>query len=270
MFKSVVVWLFLFLATPAALADAKSECDEGNAPPDRLIVACSEIIQGDPKAAWAFIGRAHAYWMNGDNDRAFADLTEAINLDPKDAVAYHNRSIVYRTKGEYDPAITDANSSIERDPKYALAYDNRGNVHSDKGEYDLAMADFTKALELDPDFVPAYAHRADVYEKKGDLTAALADRMKVTTPQFQPKTAEDYNSRAWAFFKTGRAAEGLLDAMRSLELQPNYPHALDTRGHIFEALGRREEAISDFRLALSRNAGLQSSKDALLRLGATP
>jgi tetratricopeptide (TPR) repeat protein len=46
--------------------------------------------------------------------------------------------------------------------------------------------------------------------------------------------------------------------------------ALDTRGHIFEALGRREEAIADFRRALAKAPDLQGSKDALKRLGASP
>lgn len=132
------------------------------------------------------------------------------------------------------------------------------------------MADYTKAIELNPDYVLAYVHRADMYEKKGDRAAALADRVKVTTLLLQPNTADEYNSRAWAYFKAGKAADGLPDAMRSLELRPNDPNTLDTRGHILEALGRREEAIADFRLALSKNASLQSSKDAPIRLGVTP
>ncbi|GAG93050.1 unnamed protein product [marine sediment metagenome] len=59
------------------------------------------------------------------------------------------------------------------------------------------------------------------------------------------------------------------DAEKSLELRPNDAHALDTRGSIFEALGRREEAIADFRQALAKNPSIQNSKDALKRLGAS-
>ena len=53
-------------------------------------------------------------------------------------------------------------------------------------------------------------------------------------------------------------------------MEPNDSSALDTRGHIFEALGRREEAIADFRRALAIDPGMQESKDALKRLGAAP
>ena len=76
--------------------------------------------------------------------------------------------------------------------------------------------------------------------------------------------------RAWAYFKADKAAQGLPDVEKSLQLLPDDPGALDTRGHIFEALGRREEAIADFRRALANAPDLQGSKDALKRLGASP
>jgi tetratricopeptide (TPR) repeat protein len=86
--------------------------------------------------------------------------------------------------------------------------------------------------------------------------------------------ADAYNNRAWEYLKSGKAAQGLPDAESALQLRPDVARYLDTRGLIFEALGRREEAIADFRRALSldpHDAELQaSSGEALKRLGATP
>ena len=53
-----------------------------------------------------------------------------------------------------------------------------------------------------------------------------------------------------------------------MKLKPGAAQALDTRGHIYEALGRREEAIADFRGALAIEPRLQGSRDGLRRLGA--
>jgi tetratricopeptide (TPR) repeat protein len=103
-----------------------------------------------------------------------------------------------------------------------------------KGEYGLAIADYTKVIEIEPEYTYAY------------------------------------NGRARSCLKVGKAAQGLPDAERSLELKPNDPDLLDTRGQIFEALGRREEAIADYRRALSKDADSQESKDGLKRLGASP
>jgi tetratricopeptide (TPR) repeat protein len=62
--------------------------------------------------------------------------------------------------------------------------------------------------------------------------------------------------------------QGLADAERALELDPNYLPALETRAQIFEALGRREEAIADFRRALALDPKLKESAEGLERLGA--
>ncbi len=70
--------------------------------------------------------------------------------------------------------------------------------------------------------------------------------------------------------KAGKAAQGLPDAEQALKLAPGEASVLQTRGHILEALGRRDEAIADLRRALTLNPGLQRSKDALKRLGVAP
>jgi tetratricopeptide (TPR) repeat protein len=62
----------------------------------------------------------------------------------------------------------------------------------------------------------------------------------------------------------------LPDVNKSLKLRADDADTLDSRGHIFEAMGRHEEAIADFRRALTNNPDLQASKDALKRLGAGP
>ena len=58
---------------------------------------------------------------------------------------------------------------------------------------------------------------------------------------------------------------------QALKQAPNDLNALDTRAHIFEALGRKDEAIADFRQALAqqfRQFDIETSRAALKRLGA--
>jgi tetratricopeptide (TPR) repeat protein len=49
-----------------------------------------------------------------------------------------------------------------------------------------------------------------------------------------------------------------------------HSHAYDRRAHIYEALGRKEEALADFRKALALNPTIQTSQEGLTRLRATP
>ena len=95
--------------------------------------------------------------------------------------------------------------------------------------------------------------------------------------ELNPKYAHAYNGRAWTYFKAGKAARGLPDAERALELAADDPEYLSTWGHIFETLGKREEAIVDFRRSISRVAkeavdreAQQRSREGLKRLGASP
>ena len=142
------------------------------------------------------------------------------------------RKDCYEKSGE--AAIRACTEAIQRDPKDAVSYVNRAFEYLQRADYARTIADYSKAVELDP--------------AKWDA----------------------FQGRAWAYFKTGKAAEGLPDADASLKLRPNEARTLDIRGHILEALGRREEAIADFRRALAIEPRLQGSRAALRRLGANP
>jgi tetratricopeptide (TPR) repeat protein len=234
---------------------------------DRAIADFDKVIEIDPKYAPDYNSRGIAYEKKGEYDRAIADYGNAIELDPKYAPAYNNRGTAYRKKGDSDRAIADYGKAIEIDPKYApVAYLNRGAAYEKKGDHDLAIADYSKVIEIDPKYAGAYFGRGNVHEKKGDHDQAIADYSKAI--EIDPKEAPAYNGRAMVYFTAGKPAQGLPDVEKSLELHPDDPDALETRGLIFEALGRKQEAVADFRRALETAPNLQSSKDALKRLGA--
>ena len=81
---------------------------------------------------------------------------------------------------------------------------------------------------------------ADARDDPTDRERAIGDYTKGL--EINPKFAVVCDNRARSCFKAGKAAQGLLDVEKSLELSPNSAHALIIRGSIFEALGRREEA----------------------------
>src|SRR5229473_1783812 len=112
MLKRAAIAVIVVLASATgALADVQTECDSENGSPDRAIIACSQVIKADPRAAWAYFKRGNAYQVKGELDRAIADYGEAIVLvDPKDAAAgaaHFNRGNSYQAKGELDRAIAD-------------------------------------------------------------------------------------------------------------------------------------------------------------------
>ena len=215
---------------------------------DAAISDYTKAIKIEPNDAANFNNRGIAYKTKGDHDAAIADFNKAIQIKPDDAVAYNNRGNAYERKGDYDAAIADYNKAIQIKPDYAKAYYNRGIAYKKKGDYDAAIADYNKAIQIKPDDADAYYYRGRAYHKKQEYTRAIEDYTKAT--EINPKDAYNFSGRAWTYFKAGQAARGFPDAERALELKPNEPDFLDTRGEIFEALGRRDEAVADFRRAI--------------------
>ena len=153
---------------------------------------------------------------------------------------YSNRGYAYRSKRQYDEAIADLTKAIEIDPRDADAYNNRGYAYRRKGQLDQAIADLTKALEIDPKLVNAYSNRGAAYEDKKEYERAISDYSKAI--EIDPGDADYYNGRAWAYLQGRQGSTGSADAEKSLQLRPNDANTLDTRGHILEALGRREDS----------------------------
>ncbi len=82
----------------------------------------------------------------------------------------------------------------------------------------------------------------------------------------RPASAAAYNNRAWALHLKGEDALALPDAEKAVTLAPSSAPSLETRAEIYEQLGRRDDALDDYRAALAIDAGLQPAQDGLDRL----
>lgn len=116
MIKVAVFGFGLLFGVPAALADARSDC-EGLGNPDKIIKACSEVIRADPKSRMGYLSRGSAYETKGDKARAIADYTKAIEIDPKAEYPYYKRAIAYEEKGDKALAIADFTKIVELKPQ---------------------------------------------------------------------------------------------------------------------------------------------------------
>jgi TonB family protein len=111
---------------------------------------------------------------------------------------------------------------------------------------------------------------------KSDLTQGISslsnDIPRVTDlvprqPYYSGLLAGEYNSRAWGHHLLGEDAIALPDAIRAVELSPKDDFSLETRAEIYEKLGRREEAIADYRASLALVKNKKEAQRGLERLG---
>lgn len=132
----------------------------------------------------------------------------------------------------------------------------------------LADDDMSAAINLKGDNHSFYATRCRNRIILGRLSLALEDCDRAVHLNRFDLTSR--NNRAWALVQLRRPGEGLEDIEIALEADPDNWAFLDTRAHIFEALGEREKAIADFRRALAIKPDIPESLAGLARLGASP
>ncbi len=115
-------------------------------------------------------------------------LTSQIERDPNDWHAFIERAKAHFVLGNDKPALEDLNEAIKLNPESDDAIFLRGNLyeslswpmsHKDfKDAEQLALADYNRALEINPDFIKALSARACLSLHRQDYESFLIDRTK--------------------------------------------------------------------------------------------
>jgi tetratricopeptide (TPR) repeat protein len=227
--------------------DDQRECAKFETP-DRAMAACNRLIESGTlskdRLAFVYGARAAVHQRKGGLDQAIADhdqairlLTEARPTSWELAFFHFSRGDLYRSRGEVDQAIEDYNHAIRIAPKWDKPYSQRGAIYFNKGDFERALADISQVISFRPD---------------------------------SERIAYAYDARALVYLKMGQAASGLADADRAIELQSNAAGYYVTRAHLYEAVGRKQEAIADLRQARMLSPARTDIDDELKRLGVEP
>jgi tetratricopeptide (TPR) repeat protein len=182
------------------------------------------------------LARGKTYLALGNADAALADFDAAIARAP-DAGSYLLRAQARRGKGDLAGALADLNEAVSRDGTLTSAYVDRGFVKAATRDLDGALADLDAAIRLDGNSPAYFTMRGALLGIKGNFGKAIADYGSAIA--LDPQDAQTYTMRAWALLKAGKLPDGLDDANRAVALERESVGALVTRGHIFEAMGRR-------------------------------
>jgi tetratricopeptide (TPR) repeat protein len=214
---------------------------------DLAIAQYTKAIELNPEYTEAYYHRGQAYNAIAEKptqypsfnvanclDQAISDLSRAIELKPGYCEATYYRGLAYSKRGEYDAAIADYSRIIESDykgyPPINLRYETRGKAYLKTGQYDNAISDFSKIIELLPKASAAYASRGIAYMRKGEYDLAIIDLTEGIESRFDPSDRFKYlwyQDADWYLY----------------------------RGHTYQAMGLKNEALADFQkvLELAKN-----------------
>jgi tetratricopeptide (TPR) repeat protein len=266
-------------------------------PDDRPAITLPPLRNPAPKAA-ALIDAGKKAALGDDLEKAVADFTEATRIDPNHPSAYTERGQALFKLGETDRAIADYSAALKKDANFGPALRGRAMANLYRGSTDLAFTDLSKAIqiaEIDPARLPVlelfYARRsrANIYGTKakpeGEVAdcTALIDSFKrdkalkaALIEVYQPDGAANlvatiYRQRANAYIRLGKpelARDDLTGAVL-LSSDRGFSALLD-RARLNEAMGQREQAITDLQAALSLRPGSEEARIALRRISSGP
>jgi tetratricopeptide (TPR) repeat protein len=250
-----------------ARADANRFNGHDKARLGRVLADYSQAIALRPDYFDAYYQRGTFYDWQKHRDLALADYDQALALKPGDVSTLHMRARLHRHVGNYDRAFADCDELVRLD-SWVNRYLDRGNAYLALGDYNRALADYEEVARRKPGDPSAHEGRAAVFERKGDFASALAETDEAI--RIAPSVIAFRSARAWIHYRMGQFADGLAD-LEETQTAEWAAQTYNVRGHILAALGRRDQAVADFRKALSLDPSRQVREQVvagLARLGA--
>ena len=201
------------------------------------IAIYSEILSQDPKSVEALANRANVYAVTQDYRLALIDIRQAIELDDTIPILFFNRANIYMDLGEIELAKADYLHVIEKDPEHPGSLLQIGKI-KEKEVFGSGQAEINKAIELDPWFADALIERARFRNQKGEYSLAMNDL--ITAVDLDPQNPEIYELTNFVIEHFNKRVGD----------NPSDPFAFVARGQIFQRMGRYQDALADWNMAV--------------------
>jgi tetratricopeptide (TPR) repeat protein len=209
----------------------------------------------------------------GKPEAAEASYRRAIDADPNQLEGYGKLAGLYTRQGRANEVIATYEAALAKNPKSGELHLVLGTLNEAQGRIDAAMTHYEKAIELNPDLAAAKNNLAYWLAERGtDLDRALdlaqeAKAVLAKNPRTNPASAD---TLGWVFYKKNlpdAAVNYLREAVGGFD--PSYPQDRATRPQVrhhlalaLAALGEKEEAASEWRLALGEWAEVPKAEGA--------
>ncbi|BCB90578.1 tetratricopeptide repeat protein [Phytohabitans suffuscus] len=210
------------------------------------------LLATAPNDVDALANRGLAAWSSGLADEALADWGRALELDPADAWVRLQRARLLWQLDRNEEAVADADLLIAAAPGNGEARFLRAEALRDLGrDADVARA-YDDALAAGIPAHEVHLRRAESLRRVGDLAGALADLVQA---------ARERPEETWIRLEAGhlrrqldRDEETIADADAVLAAEPGNLDARLLRADALVALGRAEEAIAEYGVAVDAGA----------------
>ena len=197
----------------------------------------------------------------GRYDQARKALDGALLQAPQNPQLWNALGNLCKQLGDLSAAVNAYRKALTIAPESADIWRNLALAAIDQADYDLAESALHQSALHAPDAPELFQIRGTIAHEQGDAEAAEANFRRVLT--IKPTDAFATLTLATVLRGADRAEEALAIVN---DLGSTSPDALLLRGHLQGDCGRFEEAVADYREALSREPGLVDAHVTLAQL----
>ncbi|MEN8144997.1 MAG: tetratricopeptide repeat protein, partial [Gemmatimonadota bacterium] len=190
-------------------------------------------------------------------EKGLAYLHQAVEMDPGDPLAYAGLAQGYTLIGHgvhpppdaFARAREAAVKALELDPLFPEAHAAMAEIQLYYDwDWDGAKRSFLRALQLNPNLEFAHAHYAWLSQLLGNMDIALEHMARAQ--QIAPVTPIFTAWLGWLYWGDGQPDKAVAEALKSLEVNSNFPWGLYVLGGAHAANGEHEEAIATYQRLL--------------------
>ncbi|MBS1585684.1 MAG: tetratricopeptide repeat protein [Bacteroidetes bacterium] len=221
-----------------------------------------ELNKEDP-AAHLKIAKLLIY--TSDYPKAFSEINTVLRRDINNPEAYFLKGMIYKNIKDTGKAISSFQTAINNAPQYKDAFIQLGILYAAKKD-PIALKYYDNAFKLDTlDVSPLY-DRGMYYQNQGRYEEAKAEYKNCIL--HDPQYPDAYFNIGWILMQ-----EDSLDKARRqydlvTQIAPDNADAYYNRGLCSEMMGKKDDAIADYKQTLAFDKNYQKATEALKRLGA--
>jgi tetratricopeptide (TPR) repeat protein len=198
---------------------------------DKALAICNDVIKQYPGQLDALTVKAEILNQQNKTNESLSVLEEAYQYAPGDVDLVHQLAFEYaQAKNPKVLSLSDSLIKVDVEKRHAEPYYFKGLYYENKGDYGQAIQYFDEAIQHDYNFLDAYLDKGQTYYDQKKYAEALKTFQLTTTV---------FPSEALPYYWIGKTQQ---------------------------ALGKREEARSNYQRAYGLDKTLTEAKDSADRL----
>jgi serine/threonine protein kinase/predicted Zn-dependent protease len=202
--------------------------------PGGAVEDCNRALALNPKNAQALYARAGFQVVHKEYLKAREDYTGVLALVPRALEPRRDRAnlnLIFLK--DFDASLADFKELASLQPNNPDPLYGKGVIHLGRREYLEALLALNKAIGLKPDHAKALWALAQIAAWQGDLKEALSLVNRVAE-KLPPDKAETLNVRGDIYRALGRLDEAATDYQRLIDLKPELPETYVSLALVYE------------------------------------